>query len=175
MKQTEKKSKFDFKIPHTYIIIGIIIVVAMVMTYIVPAGEFDRTEDPVTGRTIVVQGTYHRVDQSPVNPFNMFIAIQEGMIDSADIIFFILFAYGFVYMQIKTGAFDGAVGALLRTMGGKEKYLIPVFMLVFGICGTTFGMYEVASGFDLTIAAYLITYQIGINYCRNDKAWLVYK
>lgn len=146
MKQTEKKSKFDFKIPHTYIIIGIIIVVAMIMTYIVPAGEFDRTEDPVTGRTIVVQGTYHRVDQSPVNPFNMFIAIQEGMIDSADIIFFILFAYGFVYMQIKTGAFDGAVGALLRTMGGKEKYLIPVFMLVFGICGTTFGMYEETYG-----------------------------
>ena len=146
MEQADKKKKFKFKIPHTYIIIGIIIVVAMILTYVVPAGQFDRVEDPATGRTKVVEGSYRKVEQSPVNPFKMFVAIQEGMIDSADIIFFILFAYGFVYMQIKTGAFDGAVGELLRKMGGKEKYLIPVFMTLFGICGSTFGMYEETYG-----------------------------
>ncbi len=140
------KKKYNFKIPHTYIIIGIIIVFAMVLTWIVPAGQFDRTEDPDTGRTIVIPDSYHRVEQSPIGPFDLFIAIHQGMVESSDIIFFIFFAYGFVYMQIKTGAFDGAVGALLRKTSGKEKYIIPAFMILFGVCGSTFGMYEETYG-----------------------------
>lgn len=142
----EKKSFLNVKIPHTYIIIGIIVVFSMLLTWVVPAGQFERYEDEITGRMLVDPDSYHRVEQSPVNPFQMLVAIQEGMIESADIIFFIFFAYGFVYMLIKTGAFDASVGALLRKMNGKEKYLIPVFMLLFGVCGSTFGMFEETYG-----------------------------
>jgi uncharacterized ion transporter superfamily protein YfcC len=143
----DDKGKWKISVPHTFILIGIIVVIATVMTYIVPAGEFDRIEDPNTGRTIVVPDSFHSVEQSPVGIFQMFIAIQKGMMDAADIIFFVFFAYGLVYMLVKTGAFNGAVGALLRKIEGKEKFMIPVFMLFFGICGATFGMYEETYGF----------------------------
>lgn len=141
-----EKGKRKFKIPHTYVIIGALVIIAMILTWVVPAGQFERQEDPETGREVVIPGSYKRIEKTPVSPFKMVMAVQEGMIETSDIIFFIFFAYGFVYMQMKTGAFDGAVGALLRNMKGKEKYLIPAFMLLFGICGSTFGMYEETYG-----------------------------
>jgi uncharacterized ion transporter superfamily protein YfcC len=60
-----------------------------IATYVIPAGEYDMAEDEETGRSIAVEGTYHRIDQTPVTPFKMVMAIQEGMIDGSDIIFLI--------------------------------------------------------------------------------------
>ena len=43
---------------------------------------------------------------------------------------------------MKTGALDATLGALLRKMKGKEKWLIPILMVFFSIGGTTYGMQE---------------------------------
>ena len=74
------------------------------------------------------------------------MAIVEGMVQSADIIFFIFFAYGLVYMLIETGAFFGGMGALIKKMRGKEWLIFPVFMALLGVCGSTFGLYEETYG-----------------------------
>ncbi|WZL72755.1 TIGR00366 family protein [Clostridiaceae bacterium 35-E11] len=142
-----KKKKFKFSMPHSYIVIGLIIVFAMVMTYIIPAGQYARVEDPITGRSIVDPNSFQFLEQSPVGIFDMFKAIMRGMVDAADIMFFVFFAYGFVSMLIHTGAFDAGLGTLIKKIKGKEKFIIPVLMLIFGIMGASFGMYEEAYGF----------------------------
>lgn len=142
----KQAKKFSFKVPHTYVIIGIILVIVTALTYIVPAGSFDRIEDEATGRIIVVPDSYKRIEQTPVSPFQMVIAVAEGMVEASDIIFFIFFAYGFVYLLIKTGAFYGGMGALVKKFRGAEKMIFPIFMLIFGICGSTFGLYEETYG-----------------------------
>lgn len=144
--EKDEKKKSKFKVPHTYVIIGIILVIVTALTYIIPAGTFDRIEDEATGRTIVVQDSYKRVEQTPVSPFEMVIAIADGMVEASDIIFFIFFAYGFVYLLIQTGAFYGGMGTLVKKFHGAEKMIFPVFMLIFGICGSTFGLYEETYG-----------------------------
>lgn len=58
------------KIPHTYVLIATLIVLAAIGTYVIPAGEFDRVTDAQTGRTLVVPGTFHRVEQTPVGFFD---------------------------------------------------------------------------------------------------------
>lgn len=40
-----EKEKRQFKIPHTYVILGIIIIIMAALTWIIPAGEFDRITD----------------------------------------------------------------------------------------------------------------------------------
>lgn len=140
------KVKKQFKFPHTYVILFIVIILAVAATYFIPAGEFDRVVNEATGRTVAAAGTYHRVEQSPVGLFDLFVNVQKGMINAANIIFFIFFAYGYVYMVIKTGAFYGAINKLLIIMKGKENLVIPIFMLVFGISGSTFGMFEETYG-----------------------------
>lgn len=141
------KEKKKFQIPHTYVILGIIICIVAILTWIVPAGEFDRMVDEETGRTLVVAGSYHHVESNPIGLFRLFTLLQEAMIDSSGIIFFIFFAYAFVYMQMKTGSFDSAVGAMLRKLHGHKKFIVPLFMILFGICGSTFGMTEETFGF----------------------------
>lgn len=117
-----------------------------VLTWIVPAGEFDRVVDEASGRTLVVPGSYHEVEGNPVGLFRLLTLVQEAMIDSSGIIFFIFFAYAFVYMQMKCGAFDAAVGAMLRKLHEHKLFIIPLFMLIFGLCGSTFGMTEETFG-----------------------------
>ena len=76
----------------------------------------------------------------------MFKSIQLGFIDSAQIIFFIIFAYSFVYILIKNGTFDAVVGFILRRIGDRVQLIIPVCMLCFGILGSTMGMFEETYG-----------------------------
>lgn len=142
----ERIQKKKFNIPHTYVILGMIILLATVLTWIVPAGEFDRAVDESIGRTLLVPGSYHSVESNPVGLFRLLCLVQQGMVDSSGIIFFIFFAYAFVFMEIKCGAFDAAVGAMLRKLHGHDKLLIPLSMLLFGLAGSTFGMTEETYG-----------------------------
>jgi uncharacterized ion transporter superfamily protein YfcC len=142
-----KRKKFRFQMPHSYVFMGIIIILTTILTYIIPAGEFKRVEDSVTKRQLVVPDSFHFVHQTPVSIFNMFISIQKGMLNGAEIIFYLFFAYGFIYILTKTGVFNSGIGALVRKMKGKEGLIIPVFMLVFGAMGAGFGMYEESYGY----------------------------
>ena len=145
MENSETK-KSGFKVPHTYVILLAIAVIAAILTWVVPAGQFERVLDEDLGRTLLVPDSFTYVEQTPVGFFKFFVLIQEAMIDASNIIFFIFFAYAFVHMEMKCGAFDAAIGALLKKLKGKDKFLIPILMLCFGIAGSTFGMIEETYG-----------------------------
>ncbi len=136
-----------FKMPHSFMIIGAIVLICTMATYFIPAGEFDRVLDPATGRNLVVADSFRFVEQTPVPPFGMLTAIMEGMVDASEIIFFTFFSYGFMCMLIRVGAFDAGVGALIRTLKDKDKYILPVLIWLFGLMGASWGMYEEVYGF----------------------------
>ncbi|RRN68125.1 YfcC family protein [Peribacillus simplex] len=146
-KQVIKRKKINFTMPHSYVFMGMMIFLAGILTYIVPAGEFNRVEDPATDRLVVVPDSYKLIEQSPVSFFDLFLSIQKGMINAAEIIFYVLFSYGFIFMLTKTGVFNCGIGALIKKMKGKENFIVPIFMLVFGLMGATFGMYEESYGY----------------------------
>lgn len=135
------------KVPHTFVLLFALIILAVIGSYIIPAGEFDRAKDPNSGRTVVVPGTFHRVDQAPRSFFDTFIAVQKGSIDAADVVFFVFFVYASFYIVLQTGALHSFIGWLLKVLKGKEIILIPVFMYVFALGGSVFGMYEETFGF----------------------------
>ena len=80
----------NFRFPHSYVIIFCITLLMAVLSYIVPAGQFERAVDPVSGREVVVPGTFQFVEQNPISPFQLFVDIQRGFISASDIIFFII-------------------------------------------------------------------------------------
>ena len=53
-------------------------------SWVVPAGEYARHEDAVTGRMVVVAGTYAAVDPAPVGLFEALLAIPRGLIAAAE-------------------------------------------------------------------------------------------
>lgn len=141
----EKNGKIT--IPHTFVIISTFIIIATILTWIVPAGTFQRVFDEATGRTLVVAGTFEFVQATPVTLTQMVMSIFDGMVNAANIVFFTFFSYGFMVMLIKVGAFDSGVGALIRTLKGKDYIVMPVLAVLFSLMGASFGIYEESYGF----------------------------
>ncbi|WP_054948833.1 YfcC family protein [Numidum massiliense] len=133
-------TKKRFKIPHTYAILFIIIVLATVATYVVPAGEYERVEED--GKTVVVGDSYHAVDSSPVGLFDLFKAIPQGMEKGATIIFYIFLVGGAFGIIRETGAIEAGIQKAVHRLENREKLLIPATMFVFSIGGATMGMSE---------------------------------
>ncbi|MBQ7797339.1 MAG: YfcC family protein [Lachnospiraceae bacterium] len=145
-KNTKKSFWQNFKMPNSYVIIFFVMVVAAVLTWIVPAGQYDRAVDPKTGREVIVQGSYHEVDPNPVGPIGVFKAVADGFVNASDIVFFIIFAYGFVYMLIKNGTFDALMGTVMRVFRKADWVMFVAIMLLFGVLGATMGMAEETYG-----------------------------
>lgn len=138
-----KKKKFEM--PHGYVIIFAMTVITAILANIVPAGVYDRVED-ASGNSVVVADSFHYVDKVGCSFTDMFMAITQGFTNAANIIFFVIFAYAFVYMMIKNGTFDAVVGFILRKIGDRIELIIPVCMIVYGILGSTMGMFEETYG-----------------------------
>ena len=144
----EKKSFWSgIKMPNTLVLLFFLIVLAAVGTYIIPSGVYDRVQDPVTKRMIVDPATFKWVAQAPVKPFDMFIDIYKGLVEAADIIFFIMISYACFYLIIVSGSLHAAIGGLLRRTKGHNAFIIPLFMYLFATASTFFGMFEEAFGF----------------------------
>jgi len=133
--------------PHTYALIFIIIAIVASLTYIIPAGQFDRAKDAKTGKVFVVADSFHRVEQSPVSPFGVFKAVPKGMEEAGQIIFFVLMIGGTFGILQATGAIDAGIGAAVKSMTGREKLVIPVIMFIFSLAGAILGTAEEALPF----------------------------
>ncbi|WP_079911232.1 YfcC family protein [Paenibacillus sp. 32352] len=128
------------KMPHTYVILIILVFVAAVLTYAIPAGKFERVKDKVTGKSLLVTGSYHHVDASPVSLVDIPKAIVHGLIDSADVVFFIFIIGGAFQIISSTGTIEAITGRVARTFASKGVWVIPVFLSLFSVGGFTMGM-----------------------------------
>ena len=141
------KTKKGIKFPDAYIIVILIIIFCACLTWVVPAGNFQRIHNDALNRDVVVAGSFALAKEStPVGPWEVVKTLYDGIVSAANIIFFIFIAAAYVYMLMRTGALNALTGWLLRMLGKRDYLIIPVFMLLFGLAGTTFGMYEETYG-----------------------------
>ncbi|MDL2299042.1 TIGR00366 family protein [Synergistaceae bacterium OttesenSCG-928-D05] len=142
---SEKKK--EFQMPHTFVILFIIMLIAAAATYIVPSGSFNRVPSNIySWLKLIDPSSFHYTEQTPVGFFQFFICIFQGLVQVADIIFFTFICYSYVYLVSSTGAINGFSNALLKKTKGKEILVLPIFIIFFGICGSTFGMIESTYG-----------------------------
>ncbi|ULG71237.1 YfcC family protein [Macrococcus brunensis] len=134
--------KKSLKMPHTYALLLFLVAFACVMTYIIPAGIYDRED--VDGRKQVINDSYHHVAQQPVSPIEIFRAVPTGLVEAAEIVFYIFLVGGAFGIIHRTGAINAGVGAMMEKVGKKGNMLIPVTMIVFSILGFSIGLSEEA-------------------------------
>jgi uncharacterized ion transporter superfamily protein YfcC len=130
------------RLPHPVVLLGAAVVVAAALTWILPAGEFDRRDDPGTGRRVVVAGTYHRVEPAPVGPFAAAVAIPRGFVAAAEVVAVVLFVGGAWVLVDRLGTLPAVVGALVRAFAGRGLLLIPIVSLFFATMGALENMQE---------------------------------
>ncbi|WP_338523919.1 Na+/H+ antiporter NhaC family protein [Pseudomonas batumici] len=118
-----------------YVLLFIILIVAAIGTWVVPAGVFDKeTRD---GITFAVSGSLHAVEQSGARPLDIFVAVAKGLQTSAPIIFLILFTGGALAVLESTGAIHQVLKGIARSSRLNDFSIILIFALVFGVLGTT--------------------------------------
>lgn len=130
------------KIPHTYVLIAFLILLSVIGTYVIPAGEFNRLKDEQTGRTLVLPGTFHKVEQKPVGFFETFMSLPKGLDAAREIIFFVLLVGAVFHVITATGTIDRVIHRSVTKLKGREHILVPATMLVIATGGATFGMAE---------------------------------
>ena len=132
------------RIPPPLVLLFAIVFLVAVLTYVLPAGHYERVE--VAGRMRVVPGSYATVESTPIGLLQLFRAFPEGYRVATPIIFICLAsALMFSIFRI-TGTLENAVGRLLYRLGTGRSTLILVGLTFF------YGMLGIMVGYENNIA-----------------------
>ena len=155
------------KVPHTFVIVFFIIVIAAVMTWIIPPGKYVETQ--ADGES---QMTFYYQDQMPQEvaadfqaepqTWQVFSALFKGFVKQSNIIVFILIIGGAFWIMNKSRAIDTGIYAFLRFTKRLEKnsffrkigvnnIIIVLVMILFSLFGSVFGMSEETIAFTLIV------------------------
>ncbi|TGE23672.1 YfcC family protein [Hymenobacter aquaticus] len=130
------------RFPHPLVLLLGFILLATLLSYVLPAGEFARHADAATGRDVVVPGSYHAVPATPVSLAEAMVAIPKGMADAAAVIFFVFLAGGTFTVVDQTGALHRGVDWLLSKLRSRQVLVIPIVSLLFATMGVLENMQE---------------------------------
>lgn len=221
MSNRNHKKKIEF--PTAFTVLFIILILAALLTYIVPAGLYSKlwydgeqklfiVEDhrgelsslPPTQETlnslnikmdvnkfidgsikkpIAIPDTFEFIEQSPQGLLSVIMSPIEGIMDTVDIMVFVLILGGIIGLINKTGTFDAGIAALSKRTKGKEFLLVIFVSLLIALGGTTFGLAEetialypilmpifIASGYDaiVCIAAIYMGSSIGTMFSTTN-------
>lgn len=131
-----------FTIPHTLVLLFLMIVLAQVLTYVLPKGSFERQPLP-DGRAQVIAGTFTtNQDVPPLPPLTALTAVPTGLAAAQEIIFFVLIVGGAFAVLRATGAVDGLIAVLLARFAQRPFWLVAGSITLFAAGSSTIGMGE---------------------------------
>lgn len=128
------------KVPHTFVLLFVLVALAAIATYLLPAGEYQRTE--VGGRQLVDPESYRSIAARPATLGDVFLAWPRGLSATASIVFYIFIIGGAFGVLQATGALDALIAGVVAAARGRGEVVLPALMLLFAIGGGTIGMAE---------------------------------
>lgn len=156
-------------IPHTYVIVFGIIILAAVLTWIIPGGEYERQSVMVNGieRTVIDKDSFHYVDHEK-QTWEVFAAFFKGFEMQAGIIVFILMIGGAFWILNSSKAIDIGILSFLKFAErletnktlkkiGVNNIIIAMVMIVFSVFGAVFGMSEETIAFIIILVPLAIS------------------
>ena len=180
----DDEQALESRFPTAYTILFALIILIAALTWIIPAGQYERVMDAALDREVAVAGSYALVERNPQGFVDVMLAPIAGFYDpdsyaanAIDVALFVLFLGGFLGVVNATGAVDTGIRAAMTRMKGREIWMIPILMAVFALGGTTYGMAEetlafyailipvmIAAGYDAVtgVAVILIGAGIGV-------------
>lgn len=132
------RKKWYERMPHPVTLLFGIMVLMAGMSYLLPAGEFER--ELIDGRQRVIPGSYHTIDQTPLSLLDLFRSVPLGFQAAIEVIMVVLTSGIMFGVLNKTGAIENAVGTLVKSVGHNRREFIVVFMtFLYGLMGVAIG------------------------------------
>ncbi len=173
--------------PNVLLFIFCMLVVAAVLTYIIPAGAYDRYFNEALNRTLVDPTSYHAVEQSPVSIMGIFAAIPNGIVANISVIS-IIFAYGGAFGIItSTRLIEDGITRSLNSVRKMSFLIIALVSMLFSAGGAFVGIQQsfwsftplcavlaAAMGYDVVVAFVMVAVANNIGYmCGPTNMWNV--
>jgi uncharacterized ion transporter superfamily protein YfcC len=131
------------KFPDTITIILIISIVFIILTWLIPSGEYER--EILNGREVVIPGSYRAVASNPQGIGAFLMAPIKGFVSAALVVGFVFLVGGAFSIINKTGAINAGLYNVIKFSKRKPQYrvlIIPAITALFSLGGATFGMSE---------------------------------
>ncbi|MFZ2053235.1 MAG: TIGR00366 family protein [Candidatus Aminicenantales bacterium] len=128
------------RVPHTYVLLFGLMLLAAISTWIIPAGSYDRVSEH--GRELIDPDSFHPVEGRPAGIPSLLMAFPRALAEVTDIIFYIFIIGGAFGVLNRTGAIQAGIHSLVRRMGGRRAMLLVVLTLVFAFGGGSIGIAE---------------------------------
>lgn len=152
------------RFPTAYTILFLLIIFVAALTWVIPAGKYDRVMSEEVGREVAVPGTYQVVEAKQQGFVDVMLAPTAGFYDpdsyvanAIDVALFVLFLGGFLGVMNATGAIDTGIRSAMRRLEGRELWMIPILMTLFAFGGTTYGMAEETLAFYAILIPVIIS------------------
>lgn len=173
------KEKKTIQMPHTYIIIFGVIVLAAILTLFIPLGKYETHEityiqngaektrtvlDPDSFQYVLDENGNKMTKIAPLWGTEDFgrgqgilnyvfegLTIGDKSGSAVGIVAFILVVGGAFGIVLRTGAIDGGIMRIITISKGREILVIPVLITLFSLGGAVFGMGEEAIPFVMIL------------------------
>ncbi|WP_026703131.1 YfcC family protein [Salibacterium aidingense] len=116
--------------PDAFVILFSLLLLAWVGSYLIPSGEFERTSGDVE---TVIPGSFHFVDSANLGIMDLFLAIQNGIIDTAHLISLVLIMGGAIAVIESSGTINAGVKVLVNKTRNQTYLLVAAVSTTFGI------------------------------------------
>lgn len=130
------------KTPHVLLILAVLLLAASALTWLIPAGSYQRAFNEATGQTVVLPGSFAYTEPAPVAPWRLpslvFEAFSTG--PAPKLIFFVFFLGGAFEVILESGAVAALCAWVARRFAGRRAWLVPAFVGVFSVFGFTMGL-----------------------------------
>jgi uncharacterized ion transporter superfamily protein YfcC len=159
----EPAAKPGFRFPSAFTILFALIVLVAALTWIIPAGQYEREASEALGKDVPIAGTFAPTDAAPQGIFDVILAPIAGFYDpveyvarAIDVSLFVLIIGGFIGVVTATGAIDAGIARAMVRLKGRENWMIPILMALFALGGTTYGMAEETLAFYVLLIPVMI-------------------
>lgn len=122
-------------LPHVFALLFIITTIMAILTWIIPAGEFERIESGA--RTVVVPNSYQAIESNPQGILDVFRGVVSGWEASSTMIFMVFIVGGALKILEETGSINAGLSKLITRLKGKESIAIIIVMTLMSIGGAT--------------------------------------
>lgn len=129
------------RVPHTFVLLFVLVALAAAATHLLPAGKYARVPGP-GGRLLVDPLSYQTVPAHPAGVVDVLLAYPRGLEATAQIVFYIFLIGGAFGVLNATGAVEAAIGTVVAACRGRGEIVVPMLMLLFSLGGATIGMAE---------------------------------
>ncbi len=137
-RESKKGLSGKWAFPHEFIIILVMASLACLLTYIVPAGMYERVQS-ATGRMVVNPEVFRYIENTPVSLVRLPMMIIQGFYDSRSLAFALIVFTGSMHIVMATGALRALTSTIIRKSGKKKAMAIAIIMAVIAVLSSPMG------------------------------------